>query len=143
MGKNIATKVMVVEITAKNISLDPTMDASSGSIPSSTFWKIFSVTTMASSTTNPTDKTTANIDNTLMENPARYITKNMPISEIGITNAGISVTRQFRKKKNMMATTRIKAITTVDSTSRIEALMNLVLSNATSMVTSSGRSLRI
>ena len=35
MGKNTATKVMVVEITAKKISFDPSIPASFGSIPRS------------------------------------------------------------------------------------------------------------
>src|SRR5574344_189113 len=99
---------------------------------------MFSVTTIASSTTSPTASTTASIDNTLMEKPARYITKKMPMSEIGITNAGIRVTLQFRRNAKMMKTTNRKATTTVDLTSLIEALINLVLSKATSRITSSG-----
>ena len=34
-----------------------------------------------------------------MENPARYMTKNAPISDTGITIHGTSVTRQSRKEK--------------------------------------------
>lgn len=67
-GKNTAAKVIEIEITAKNISLDPLIAASMGVIPSSTFLKIFSVTTIPSSTTNPVAKTMANNVNTLMEN---------------------------------------------------------------------------
>ena len=101
---------------------------------------MFSVTTIASSTTSPTASTTASMESTLMEKPARYITKKMPISEMGITNAGMSVTRQLRRKAKMISTTRMNAMMTVFCTSAMEALINLVLSNATSRITSSGRS---
>ena len=70
---------------------------------------MFSVITIASSTTRPTESTTASIDSTLIENPAAYITKNVPISDTGITMQGISVTRQLRRKRKMMMMTRMKA----------------------------------
>ena len=64
---------------------------------------------MASSTTSPTESTTASIDSTLIENPATYIRKNVPMSETGITMHGMSVTRQLRRKRKMMMMTRMKA----------------------------------
>ena len=70
---------------------------------------MFSVITMASSTTSPTESTTASIDSTLIENPATYIRKNVPMSETGITMHGMSVTRQLRRKRKMMMMTRMKA----------------------------------
>ena len=70
---------------------------------------MFSVITMASSTTSPTESTTARIDSTLIENPATYIRKNVPMSETGITMHGMSVTRQLRRKRKMMMMTRMKA----------------------------------
>ena len=70
---------------------------------------MFSVITMASSTTSPTESTTASIDSTLIENPATYIRKNVPMSETGITMHGMSVTRQLRRKRKMMMMTRTKA----------------------------------
>ena len=89
---------------------------------------MFSVITMASSTTSPTASTMASMESTLMENPARYMTKNAPISDTGITMHGTSVTRQSRKKRKMMMITRIKATYTVSFTSLIDARINLVLS---------------
>ena len=61
---------------------------------------MFSVITMASSTTSPTESTTA-----LIENPATYIRKKVPISDTGITIHGISVTRQLRRNRKMMMIT--------------------------------------
>ena len=90
---------------------------------------MFSVITIASSTTRPTERTTASIVSTLMEKPATYITKKAPMSDTGITIQGTSVTRQSRKKRKMMMITNTKASYTVLSTSLMEARMNLVLSN--------------
>ena len=68
------------------------------------------------------------MDNTLMENPATYITKNAPMSDTGITMHGTSVTRQSRKNRKMMMITKMKASYTVLSTSLMEARMKRVLS---------------
>ena len=89
---------------------------------------MFSVITMASSTTRPTERTTASIVSTLMEKPATYITKKAPMSDTGMTMHGTSVTRQSRRKRKMMMMTSTKASYTVLSTSLMEARMNLVLS---------------
>ena len=89
---------------------------------------MFSVITMASSTTRPTASTTASMVSTLMEKPATYITKKAPMSDTGMTMHGTSVTRQSRRKRKMMMMTRMKASYTVCSTSLMEARMNFVLS---------------
>ena len=89
---------------------------------------MFSVITMASSTTSPTASTMASMESTLMENPARYMTKKAPMSETGITMQGTSVTRQSRRNKKIMMITSMNASYTVCLTSLIEARMNLVLS---------------
>ena len=60
---------------------------------------MFSVITMASSTTKPTASTTASMESTLMEKPARYMTKKSSNQRNGITIHGTSVTRQSRKKR--------------------------------------------
>ena len=64
---------------------------------------------MASSTTNPTASTTASMVSTLMEKPKRYMMKNAPTSDTGITMHGTNVTRQSRKNRKMMAITNTKA----------------------------------
>ena len=89
---------------------------------------MFSVITMASSTTKPTARTTANMVSTLMEKPKRYMMKNAPTSDTGITMQGTNVTRQSRRNRKMMMITRTKASYTVCFTSSIEARMNCVLS---------------
>ena len=128
MGRNTATSVTVVEMTAKKISFEPSMPALKGFMPLSILIYMFSVITMASSTTRPTESTTASMVSTFMENPATYITKNAPMSETGITIQGISVTRQSRRNRKMMMITSTNASYTVFFTSSIDARMNLVLS---------------
>ena len=83
--------------------------ASFGDMPCSIRTYIFSATTIASSTTRPTESTTANIVNTLTENPEIYITKKAPTNDTGITTTGTSVTRQSRWNKKIINTTKRKA----------------------------------
>ena len=109
IGRNTASSVMVVDMTAKKISFEPSIPAFSGLIPCSMRMYMFSVITMASSTTRPTDNTMASIVSTLIEKPATYITKNAPMSDTGITMQGTSVTRQSRRNRKMMMITRMNA----------------------------------
>ena len=95
---------------------------------------------MASSTTRPTESTMASIVSTLMEKPSRYMMKNAPMSDTGITIQGTSVTRQSRRKRKIMMITSTNASTTVFFTSLIEARMKRVLSKPYLYSTSSGRS---
>ncbi len=64
---------------------------------------------MASSTTKPMANTIPRSVSTLMEKSARYMTKNAPMSEMGMASTGIMVVRQSRKNRKMMSTTRPKA----------------------------------
>jgi len=109
IGKNTEIRVIVVDTTAKKISFDPSIPASFGDMPCSIRTYIFSATTIASSTTRPTESTTANIVNTLTENPEIYITKKAPTNDTGITTTGTSVTRQSRRNKKIINTTKRKA----------------------------------
>ena len=95
---------------------------------------------MASSTTRPTESTTASMVSTLIEKPAMYITKNAPISDTGITIHGTNVTRQSRRNRKMMIITSRNASYTVLFTSSIDARMNFVLSKLYVYSMSSGRS---
>jgi hypothetical protein len=61
-GANTAIKDSVIEITVKPISLTPTRDASSASSPCSICRTMFSITTIASSTTKPMHSTSATSD---------------------------------------------------------------------------------
>ena len=84
---------------------------------------MFSITTIASSTTKPVEMVSAMRDRLSRLKPARYITPNVPISETGTTTLGMKVARRLRKNANTTRTTRKMAITRVISTSRTEARM--------------------
>src|SRR5690348_995483 len=116
-GRNTTASVIEVDITAKNISLLPSNAACFTGIPFSNFLKIFSVTTMPSSTTSPVASTIASSVNIFTVNPATYIIKNVDTSEIGISINGRSAISQSRKNKNITNTTSANAIPIVSSTS--------------------------
>src|ERR1039458_7867889 len=65
---------------------------------------MFSITTIASSTTKPVEMVNAMRERVSMLKSNRYITAKVPISETGTATVGISVARQLRRN---MKTTRI------------------------------------
>ena len=58
-GMKTAMRDMLMEMTVKPICLAPLSAASNGESPASTNLKMFSITTMASSTTKPTEMVSA------------------------------------------------------------------------------------
>ena len=60
---------------------------------------MFSITTMASSTTKPVEMVSAISDRLSRLKPTRYITANVPISETGTATVGISVARGLRRNR--------------------------------------------
>ena len=66
-GMNTAMSTSVVAMTAKPISFEPLMDASTAGSPASMRRTMFSSTTMASSTTRPMASTAASKVSVLME----------------------------------------------------------------------------
>ena len=99
IGRNTAVSVAVVAMTAKAISRLPSSAASIMGCPSSRRRKIFSNTTMASSTTRPMASTIPSSVSTLMENPSAYITVKAAIMETGMVMAGMSVARHCPRNK--------------------------------------------
>ena len=140
IGKKTAANVTEIEITAKKISFEPLIAASIGDMPSSTFLKMFSVTTIPSSTTNPVAKTMAKSVNTLMENPHKYMIKNVAINETGISINGLNAIDQSLKNKKMMMITKTTDIANVSATSTTDFLIKMVLSKAISNLISLGKS---
>ena len=58
-GMNTATRETLIDMTVKPICLAPTIAAWSGGMPRSAWRTMFSIITMASSTTKPTDTVSA------------------------------------------------------------------------------------
>jgi hypothetical protein len=68
------------------------------SCPLSRWREMFSITTMASSTTKPVEMVRAISDRLSRLYPNRYITANVPSSDTGMATPGMSVARALRRK---------------------------------------------
>ena len=100
---------------------------------------MFSMTTMASSTTKPEAMTRAMRVRLLSENPARYMTPSEPTSDRGTARAGMMVACTLRRKIQMTAMTRTTASTSSSCTSCTVARMVVVRSVTTCTRTCPGR----
>ena len=77
----------------------------------------------------------------LIENPNSFTNANVPMSDTGIVIAGMSVVRQFCRKRNITRTTSAIASSSVVMTSRIDSATTVVVSNATSTFSPGGNRL--
>ena len=82
-GMKAATSDTLIEITVKPIWRAPSSAARIGVMPFSRLRKQFSIMTMASSTTKPTETASAISDRLSMENPATHIIAQVPASASG------------------------------------------------------------
>src|ERR1700722_12721438 len=99
---------------------------------------MFSMTTMASSTTKPEEMVSAMRKRLSRLYPSRYITPNVPTSDKGTAMPGIAVAQTLRRKKKTTKTTKITEMTRLTSTSCTEARMVVVRSWVMSMWTEDG-----
>ena len=118
-----AMREMVREISVNPISFEPISAALNGVSPSSMWRAMFSIITIASSTTKPVAMVSAMRVRLLTEKPARYITPKVPISERGTTMLGITVAGMFLRNRNVTRTTSPMAKTSSCCTSRTDARM--------------------
>ena len=88
---NTATSEVLMDTTVKPISRAPCIAAANGFIPASRCRVMFSMTTMASSTTKPVETVSAISERLSRLYPQTYITPNVPTSESGTATLGISV----------------------------------------------------
>ena len=86
-------------------------------MPSSRWREMFSMTTMASSTTNPVAMVRAMSDRLSSVKPKAYMAAKVPISETGTAITGMSVARALRRKTKTTKATRQTEISRVISTS--------------------------
>ena len=92
---------------------------------------MFSSTTIASSTTKPVATVNAISDRLLRLKPSSHITPRVPAIDTTTATAGTIVARHEPRKTLTTATTSRVAISNVTSTSRREARMVMVRSEAT------------
>ena len=94
-------------------------------------WRsMFSITTIASSTTMPVASTMPKSVSVLIEKPNSLMNANVPMSDTGIVIAGMIVLRQFCRNRNITRMTSTIASPSVFSTSMIDSRTTTTLSNA-------------
>ena len=131
-GTNTASRTSDDASTAPVISRIASRAPSSGGMPFSWMKRaMFSMTTIASSTTSPVASVSPKSVSVLIENPSTFMRKNVPSSETGIVSAGISVVRQSCKNRKITRTTSPIAISSVMTTSLIDSRTKSLESNAT------------
>jgi hypothetical protein len=97
-GMKAATSETEIDTTVKPICLAPSSAARIGEDPASRLRNMFSIMTMASSTTNPTDTASAIRVRLLIENPRHHMTAHVPASDNGtVTPAAIVGVGRRRK----------------------------------------------
>jgi hypothetical protein len=130
-GTNTATSTSEVAITAPVTSPMASEVAAWALMCSSPMWRLmFSITTIASSTTSPVARVMPKRVRVLIENPMSFTKKNVPTRETGIVTAGMSVLRQSWRNRNMVSTTKTMAMSSVNTTSQMDSLTTVVVSKA-------------
>ena len=82
---------------------------------------MFSIMTIASSTTKPVAIVSAIKDRLSREKPSRYIDPNVPTSDSGTERLGMMVPGSVRRNRKITSTTRATARPSSNSTSATEA----------------------
>src|ERR1700686_1062843 len=137
-GMNTAISEQVIEMMVNPTSRDPLSAASNGVMPLSTCRTMFSSMTMASSTTNPTDRVSAMSVRLLIEKLNAYMAAQLAMSEIGTASDGMMVAAAERRNRKITATTSPLAIARVTCTSLIELRIDTDRSANSSILTDGG-----
>ena len=137
-GMNTAISDTVSEITVKPISLAPRSEACIAVSPFSMWRTMFSIITMASSTTNPVPIVSAISDRLSRLKPEKYMMPNEVISDSGSATPAISVARSERRNSSTTSVTSTTLSTSVNCTSCTEARMVTVRSLTTARLTPAG-----
>ena len=133
-----ATSEMLMETTVKPICLAPSMVARSGDEPASRLRNTFSIMTIASSTTKPTDTASAISDRLSMEKPASHISAQVPASDSGTVMPAASVGVARRRNTSTTNITSTAVMASVICMSRTLARMVWVRSARMEMWMSAG-----
>lgn len=123
METNTTMSATFMASSVKPTSPAPRMAARKGVKPRSMWRWMFSMTTMASSTTRPAATMSAISDRLFSENPYRYMMVKVPISDTGIATLGISAARRLPRNPSTTSTTRPAASSSVTCASRSVARM--------------------
>src|SRR3954453_15024849 len=137
-GMKAATSEMLIEITVKPIWRAPSIAAWIGERPFSKLRKQFSIITMASSTTKPTETASAISDRLSIENPATHIMAQVPASASGTGTPAAIVAAVRRRNTNTTSMTRLMVAKSVNCMSRMLARIVPVRSDSTEISTPAG-----
>src|SRR5919199_1569976 len=99
---------------------------------------MFSIMTMASSTTKPVEIVNAINVRLFRLYPRKYIAANVPISDKGTATLGMNVAARFRRKTKMTITTSAMQSISSNSTSETDARTVLVRSTSTESLMEDG-----
>jgi len=122
IGAYTAASVIVIAITGPISSRAPSSAACILDMPLRRWRSTFSTTTMASSTTRPTESTMASSVSRLRLKPKSCIRNTPPMSATGITVTGTSTERAEPRNRKITATTISSVSTSVMVTSRMALL---------------------
>ena len=122
-GMKTAIRENVSEMTVKPISRAPFSAACIGVSPFSMWRTMFSIMTMASSTTKPVPMVRAIRERLSSEKSANHITPKVAISDTGSVMPAMMVARMVRRNSSTTSTTRATLRTSVNCTSCTEARM--------------------
>jgi hypothetical protein len=110
IGMNTAASDTVIDRIVKPISAAPSIAAWYGFLPSSMCRTMFSSTTIASSTTKPTDSVSAISDRLSRLYPSADMPANVPTIAIGSASEGMIVADARRRNRKITPTTSEPAI---------------------------------
>src|SRR5262249_6932560 len=137
-GMKTAISENVIETMVNPTSREPLSAASNGFMPLSMWRTMFSSMTIASSTTNPTDRVNAMSVRLLIEKVNAYIAAQLAISKMGTDKEGRMVPAAERRNRKITATTSTIAIARVVCTSLSELRTDTERSANNSIFTDGG-----
>ena len=132
-GMKAATREMLIESTVKPICFAPSMAARNGDMPFSRLRKQFSIMTIASSTTKPTETASAMSERLSIEKPASHIAPQVPASARGTVTPAAKVAAVRRRNTKTTSMTRMMVAASVSCMSLTLARMVWVRSDRTEM----------
>ena len=141
-GMKTATSETLSDTTVNPICFAPLSAASNGGSPASMKRTMFSIITIASSTTNPVEMVSAINERLSRLKPARYMMPNVPMSESGNATLVMTVAQSFRRNRNITMTTSATVSSSVNCTSCTDARIVSVRSARTSTWTDGGNRAR-
>ncbi len=122
-GMNTAISDTLSDTTVNPIWRAPFSAASNGASPASMKRTMFSIITMASSTTKPVEIVRAISERLSRLNPHNFINPNVPMIESGSATLGMTVAHSLRRKTKITMTTSATVNSSVNCTSSTDARM--------------------